>query len=98
MALYEFRSNTSEGDPRSVAERTCIYDTETDELFVPGGICDDPATVFLCASYDGIEMIRDEDSDYPYFPISWLMREYPASKETLEGIREKVKSSISQEP
>jgi hypothetical protein len=71
-------------------QRTAGFDRETKEVFLNAKIYGNPAALFLCMSFDGVDAVS-RDSDL-YIPASWLRAEFPALAGDIDLIVLKVRA------
>ena len=63
---------------------------EDGQVYISSSIAsDNHEMVFMCASFDGISAIVNEN--HIYYPSTWIAREFPKSKELAEKIERIVR-------
>ena len=59
-------------------------------VYASGAVAGNETSVFYCACYDGVSVIRD--GKHVYFPVEWLAREFPACASTVASIERRLES------
>jgi hypothetical protein len=64
-------------------------------IFGPASIAGAEMSVFLCASYDGTRCVMIDK--HPFFPLSWMAREFPAAKEACDAMEKGIRTALHDE-
>ena len=69
---------------------------EDGRVFVPAIIAATEQKVWLCASFDGVGMLRD--GQHNYYPVDWIIKEFPQVREIAEKIERKAREAAGNGP
>lgn len=73
--------------------RTCFWDTDSDNIYLPCGAFASEKDAYLRLAFDGISIVYSEG--HIYAPSSWLIREYPKRAWEIETITQGAKVKIA---
>jgi hypothetical protein len=87
LQWFEIRNDDAKWNALATWMR-CAALAEDGTIYVPAFIGASETEVFLCASFDGVALIKNHK--HIYAPLEWMAKEFPRCKDVCASIKRRL--------